>query len=105
MKPSTPVPPPTFPRWILPFALALGAYLTLAFFSLQPGRLPLRVWWSVQAVGWISCAWFLRAVRKGWPSIGCIAVTALAFRICGLWSTPTLEDDYQRYLWDGWRTM
>ncbi|MGI8891332.1 MAG: hypothetical protein ACR2G0_11195 [Chthoniobacterales bacterium] len=32
-----------------------------------------------------------------------IVVTSLLFRFCGLWATPTLEDDYHRYLWDGWR--
>ncbi len=96
---------PALPRWVLPFACALGAYLALAFFSLRPGRLPLAVWWVVQAIGWLSCAWFLLGVGGGWPSIRWIVVTALAFRLCGLWSTPTLEDDYQRYLWDGWRTI
>jgi hypothetical protein len=104
MKFGRPVSSSTFRRWLLPFALALGAYLTLAVFSLQPGRLALGVWWSVLAVGWISCAWFLNGARGGWPSIRWIVVSALAFRICGLGATPTLEDDYQRYLWDGWRT-
>jgi len=99
------MPPKTLPRWSFPFALALGGYAILAFCSLAPGRLPLSVWWAVQAMGWISCAWFLRTVTAGWPATPWIIATALAFRICGLWVTPTLEDDYQRYLWDGWRTI
>ena len=102
---STPLRRQTFPRWILPFSLALGGYLSLALYSLLPGRLPLGVWWSVQAVGWISCAWFLRTVAAGWPATRWIMASALVFRVCGLWATPTLEDDYQRYLWDGWRTI
>ena len=105
MKSSIVVPSRFFSLWIFPFALALGGYSFLAFFSLRSGRLPLGVWWSVQAVGWISCAWFWHAVLKGWPSITWIIVTALAFRLCGLGATPTLEDDYQRYLWEGWRTI
>lgn len=88
-----------------PFALALCAYAILALCSLRAGRLPLAIWWSAQAVGWIGCAWFLCTVAYGWPSSRWIIATALAFRICGLWVTPTLEDDYQRYLWDGWRTI
>ena len=102
---SPPVSPKTFPRWIFPFALALCAYTILALYSLKAGRLPLGIWWSVQAVGWISCAWFLRTVTAGWPATPWIVASALAFRVCGLWATPTLEDDYQRYLWDGWRTI
>ena len=96
---------PTLPRWSFPFALALAGYVILALCSLAPGRLPVGVWWAVQAIGWISCAWFLRAVTAGWPATPWIVATALIFRICGLWATPTLEDDYQRYLWDGWRTI
>lgn len=94
-----------FPHWILPFGFALCAYGALAIFSFAPGRLPLGIWWAVQAAGWISCAWFLRAVASGWPALGWILASALAFRLCGLWVLPTLEDDYQRYLWDGWRTI
>ncbi|MEO7168555.1 MAG: hypothetical protein ABI016_16165, partial [Chthoniobacterales bacterium] len=94
-----------FPRWILPFGFALGAYLALAFSTRMPGRLSLSVWWTVQAAGWLSCLWFLRTVTTGWPAARWIVVSALAFRVCGLWATPTLEDDYHRYLWDGWRTI
>lgn len=93
------------PRWLLPFALALSGYLFLALCSLGPGRLSLGVWWGAQAVGWLSCAWFLHTTKAGWPATRWIVLSALAFRICGLWATPTLEDDYQRYLWDGWRTI
>jgi alpha-1,6-mannosyltransferase len=105
MKASALLPSKTLPRWIFPFALALGSYATLALCSLASGRLSLGVWWTVQAMGWISCAWFLRTVTAGWPSTHWIVASALAFRVCGLWATPTLEDDYQRYLWDGWRTI
>src|SRR5882757_3142958 len=102
---SHPVSARTFPRWVLPFALAIGGYLVLALCSARTGRLPLGVWWGVQLVGWISCVWFLRTVRGGWPATRWIVASALAFRLCGLWATPSLEDDYQRYLWDGWRTI
>jgi alpha-1,6-mannosyltransferase len=88
-----------------PFGLALCGYAILALCSLRAGRLPLAIWWSAQAAGWIGCAWFLCTLADGWPRTRWIIATALAFRICGLWVTPTLEDDYQRYLWDGWRTI
>lgn len=105
MNASAPVQKKALPQWLLPFALALCGYTTLALFSLTPGRLPLSMWWGAQAGGWISCAWFLRAVAGGWPATHWIVASSVAFRLCGLWATPTLEDDYQRYLWDGWRTI
>ena len=105
MKASAPLLKKALPRWVLPFALALCGYATLALFSLGPGRLPLSVWWGAQAVGWISCAMFLRTIAGGWPATHWIVASAIALRVCGLWATPTLEDDYQRYLWDGWRTI
>ena len=91
----------TLPRWIFPFALALSGYLALALWSIAPGRLPLGIWWGSQVVGWIGCGWFLRTVKRRRPALPWIIATALAFRCCGLWATPPLEDDYQRYLWDG----
>ncbi|MBA3830357.1 MAG: hypothetical protein H0X34_00390 [Chthoniobacterales bacterium] len=105
MTESPPVAQKALPRSIFPFGLALAAYAILSFCSLAPGRLSLAVWWTAQAVGWISCAWFLHIATGGWPANRWIVATALAFRVCGLWATPTLEDDYQRYLWDGWRTI
>jgi len=95
----------SFPRGVLPFVLVLCGYLVLAFCSAQAGRLPLGVWWGIQLVGWIGCVWFLRARRTDWPATRWIVASALVFRLCGLWTTPSLEDDYQRYLWDGWRTI
>ncbi|MGI9087401.1 MAG: hypothetical protein ACR2HH_06625 [Chthoniobacterales bacterium] len=106
MTPGLPFPRKNFPRWIFPFALAFCGYALLAFCARAPGRLPVGIWWSAQAVGWIACAWFLRAaVTGGWPATRWIVLSALALRYCGLWAPPTLEDDYHRYLWDGWRTL
>lgn len=90
---------------IPPFLIALCAYIFLAIYSHVPGRLPVGIWWSVQAVGWMSCAWFWLAARGRWPSTKWIIASALIFRCCGLWAPPTLENDFQRYLWDGWRTV
>lgn len=90
---------------ILPFALAFCGYATLALCSQGTGRLWLGVWWGAQAIGWLGCALFLRAARGGWPATRWIVAGALAFRLCGLAAPPTIEDDYHRYLWDGWRTL
>ncbi len=30
---------------------------------------------------------------------------ALVFRLLGVWAYPVLEDDFFRYLWDGWQTV
>lgn len=93
----------TLPSWIFPFLLGLGGYVSLAVASEANGRLPLGFWWGAQAAGWLACAWFLGNAHQGWPAFRLILITSLLFRLCGLFATPTLEDDYHRYLWDGWR--
>ena len=35
--------------------------------------------------------------------LGRLLCWALAFRLCGLWGVPVFEDDWFRYLWDGYR--
>ena len=37
------------------------------------------------------------------PTVTFVLASALLFRLLGLWGTPLFEDDYFRYLWDGYR--
>ncbi|MYG03674.1 MAG: hypothetical protein F4173_15770 [Acidobacteriia bacterium] len=83
---------------------ALG-YAALAVLARQPGEPPLT-------------AFFLLIVCTGLPPIGLylhfrqreepfplssLLVWAVVFRICGLLGGPFYEDDFYRYLWDGYR--
>ncbi len=42
-------------------------------------------------------------VGRGFNCIKSILLWALIFRVIGLWGLPILEDDWYRYLWDGYR--
>jgi alpha-1,6-mannosyltransferase len=82
-------------------ALSLIAWIAL---SLQPSDLPrpsvLILWLVAQGLGWVA---LVTAVGSGpvRPPQSAVLAWAVAFRIVGLLSTPVLEDDPFRYLWDG----
>ncbi len=86
---------------LLAMFISLAAWCVLGWFSHGAEPVPLAVLWSVLAVAWITLAWSMRGpVSLKWLWIG-----AVAFRLVGLWSLPVLEDDWARYLWDGWRLL
>ena len=59
--------------------------------------------------GWVSLPWivvFACFHRAGAPEalpVGRLLFWAVLFRVCGLFGVPLFEDDYFRYLWDGFR--
>lgn len=66
---------------------------------------PLSVWWLLAVLGmeWgIFLALTGNARLRAGVSIRSIWITAIAFRVCGLFATPILEDDHHRFLWDGY---
>lgn len=83
---------------------ALG-YGALAFLSRQPGEPDLSIFFFL--VLWTSLPVFslyLSFSRRGEPfPVGRLIVWAVAFRLCGLIGGPFFEDDFYRYLWDGYR--
>ena len=83
---------------------ALG-YGALAWLARQPGEPALAAFFVVVGYtalltfglyGWLT--W-----RRGAVSIAGLLFWALAFRLCGLLGGPFYEDDFHRYLWDGYR--
>ncbi len=83
---------------------ALG-YGALAFLSRRQGEPDLSVFFFL--VLWTSLPVFslyLSFSRRGEPfPVGRLIVWAVAFRLCGLIGGPFFEDDFYRYLWDGYR--
>lgn len=80
-------------------ACLLG-YVLLAWYShgtLEDPQLGvffgLIVWVSIP----VALAFFLNTKLTFWK----VLIWALAFRLCGFWSEPLFEDDFYRYLWDG----
>ncbi|HSH15091.1 MAG TPA: hypothetical protein VLD18_03590, partial [Verrucomicrobiae bacterium] len=65
----------------------------------------LSVWWllAVLVMEWgIFLALTGNALLRGGVSVRSIWITAVTFRVCGLFATPILEDDHHRFLWDGY---
>ena len=83
---------------------ALG-YAALTLLARRPGEPDLPVFFLF--VAWTSLPVFslyLYCHRRGelFP-LGRLILWAVIFRICGLLGGPIYEDDFYRYLWDGYR--
>ncbi len=84
---------------------ALG-YGALAWAARQPGEPSLVLFLAI--AGWTSLLTFgLYAAWGRWGDgpfpVGRLLVWAVVFRACGLVGGPFFEDDFYRYLWDGYR--
>ncbi len=75
-----------------------GTQVVLAANSTVP---PLLLVGCVQAVAWAAFAWLARTPG---PLSGAI-VWAIGFRVLASLTQPLMEDDWARYLWDGWRLL
>lgn len=86
--------------------LGLLGYAALAYYSRGSlGEPTLGMFFMLigfVAVPWIAVFAILGRSAEGVP-IGRLIFWALAFRACGLFCIPLFEDDYFRYLWDGYR--
>jgi hypothetical protein len=76
----------------------------------EAARWPWAPLWTLLgglAAGWLALGWAWRTVRAGGGvlPVGVVLGWAVVARGIGLGAVPTWEDDYFRYLWDGWRTL
>ena len=72
-------------------------------FGSYPVALWLTLWLTFMTAAALVIAWCV--VRAGTPTVVQVFSWALLLRIITLWGTPYFEDDYFRYLWDGYRTL
>ena len=86
-------------------ALCTLGYATLAYLARQTSEPGLLAFYGV--VAWTALpafALYLCAVRRDEPiPVARLVFWAVAFRLCGLIGGPLYEDDFYRYLWDGYR--
>ena len=87
-------------------AFALLGYASLAYYSRGDlGEPELGAFLAL--MGWVSLPWiFVFACFRGCPDalpVRRLIFWAVMFRVCGLLGIPLFEDDYFRYLWDGYR--
>ncbi len=82
----------------------LVGYGILAWAAQQPGEPQFAVFFVV--VAWtalLTFGFYAYQGRQAAPlSVRRLILWALAFRVCGLFGGPFFEDDYFRYLWDGY---
>lgn len=86
--------------------LCLLGYLFLAVYSRGTFGEPSLVgfYTCIAFVGLPPLALFAFSTRNGKEfSVANIVLWASLFRLCGLFGVPLFEDDYFRYLWDGFR--
>jgi len=96
-------------RLVLPVAalLAWGAATVLLSGrfdgSLSSAEEPIEIFVALQILGGAIWFWTLAALRRqsGARLVLLVVVVGLVLRAAFFFSTPILEDDYQRYLWDG----
>ena len=86
-------------------AWCLLGYVALAVLARQAGEPPLPGFFLL--VAWTGLPVFglylhLRRREEPFP-LGRLLFWATAFRVCGLAGGPFYEDDFYRYLWDGYR--
>ncbi len=81
------------------------AYGVLAWSAQQPGGPPLALFFgSLAGAALATFALFWRLGKRGAElPVACLIGWAIVFRVCGLLGGPVYEDDYFRYLWDGFR--
>lgn len=113
MAPALPTPISGQPsRWTPRLVVDTGGlvcvlgYLALAYYSRGSlGEPSLGPFYAL--IGWVAMPWLavfvLLRVHPEAAPVGRLIVWAVAFRVCGLFGVPLFEDDYFRYLWDGYR--
>ena len=99
---------PGFRNRIVDLAGAAGVlgYATLAWYSRGSlGNPDLDAFFALMAwvsLSWVGLFWCFRRHPGSLP-VARLLVWAALFRICGLFGIPLFEDDWFRYLWDGYR--
>jgi alpha-1,6-mannosyltransferase len=81
----------------------LATSLLLIVWGHRWGAYPVVLWIAAMTVA--ACALVWSVTRDRAPSAAHVIAWALALRVATLWTTPYFEDDYFRYLWDGYRTL
>jgi alpha-1,6-mannosyltransferase len=90
-------------QWNFAGALSLATTLMLMFWAQRYGSYPIALWLAFMTAAALALAWCI--MRAAAPTIMQVIGWALVLRVVTAWSTPYFEDDYFRYLWDGYRTL
>jgi hypothetical protein len=103
------MPAPTSSQAKVLIRHGIGGFILLvwileAWGSHVPKIAGLYLYWLVQAIGWIAFAWILRAGAESPRALRGLLIWAVTFRLAASATSPLMENDYARHLWDGWQT-
>jgi len=103
---SPPSPPAEKRPWLAVSgaALVVLAFAMLAWLSQAP-PVPAAAYVACLAVAWLGYAVAVRHAATIARVAAPLLLAALLCRVAGLWAQPVHEDDWARYLWDGWRLL
>lgn len=90
-------------QWNFTGALSLAAAAVLMLWAQRFGSYPIALWLTLITLPALALAWCI--IRAPAPAALQVIGWAFLLRIVAFWSTPYFEDDYFRYLWDGYRTL
>ncbi|MGH8701094.1 MAG: hypothetical protein ACREVR_07935, partial [Burkholderiales bacterium] len=84
--------------------IAAFAYAVLALYTRTPAGPSLNVFFSTLGVATLAMLAAWRSGRSPSLPLWSVLGWALVFRALGFLGAPVFEDDFYRYLWDGYRT-
>ncbi len=84
--------------------VSAALYFYLSLLSRQDNPVELPVFYSLLGGVWLLLLGLLYFYFKSGytPKLKTLLIWALIFRLAGLVAEPVYEDDYYRFLWDGW---
>jgi alpha-1,6-mannosyltransferase len=87
--------------------MSLAAAGILVLLGQHYGSYPIALWLTLMTLPALALAWCATwcVKRAAAPTTIQVIGWALVLRVVAMWSTPYFEDDYFRYLWDGYRTL
>jgi len=85
-------------------AITAGCYAVLSIISAGENPPQVALFFCVLGTAWavLLLLCFGRGKNARMPAVHSIIVWAIVFRFIGLTAIPVYEDDYNRFLWDGW---
>lgn len=90
-------------QWNFAGAISLAGFAILMLWPQRLGNYPITLWLASMTVAALALAWCVMRAQP--PTATQVVGWALVLRIVTLGITPYYEDDYFRYMWDGYRTL
>lgn len=96
-------------HWLFPIvsAVVLVCWIFVTFLSRQPGHWAVLQFLIASAIMVLATTFVVWRFHQAGQSISItwLLITAVLLRLVSLFGEPLFEDDYYRYMWDGYQTI